>query len=280
MGQNDHDGNRDIGAAILMIDARGISACCWSRLLVAAKKFFLLRTGIMNRNALSILVVEDHPTIARQIVEFLDGLRWHTDYAATGSLAIELASREEYDVVLLDLNLPDIDGVEVCRKIKEQASRNVPILMLTARDAFEDKARGFQVGADDYLTKPFDLRELALRCEALARRRQLHTSSQGLRVGRLTLLQRDRRALYDNEPLALTQAGFKILFLLCSAQPHAVSRSALIHELWGADPPDSDALKSHIYALRKQLESVSGTNMIATIPQLGYRLVTRAGDDV
>lgn len=233
----------------------------------------------MNRNALSILVVEDHPTIARQIVEFLDGLRWHTDYAASGGLAIQLASREEYDLVLLDLNLPDIDGVEVCRAIKEQASRNVPVLMLTARDAFEDKARGFQSGADDYLTKPFDLRELALRCEALARRRQLHTS-QEMRVGSLILLRQDRRALYDNEPLALTQAGFKILFLLCSAQPHAVSRSALMHELWGADPPDSDALKSHIYALRKQLYSVSGTNLIATIPQLGYRLVTGAADHV
>ena len=233
----------------------------------------------MNRNALSILVVEDHPTIARQIVEFLDGLRWHTDYAATGGLAIELASREEYDLVLLDLNLPDIDGVQVCRAIKEQAYRNVPILMLTARDAFEDKARGFQSGADDYLTKPFDLRELALRCEALARRRQLHTS-QKMRVGRLTLVQRDRRAWYDNEPLALTQTGFKILFLLCHAHPHAVSRSALMHALWGADPPDSDALKSHIYALRKQLDSAGGTNMIATIAQLGYRLVTGAADHV
>ena len=233
----------------------------------------------MNRSALSILVVEDHPTIVRQIVEFLDGLRWHTDHAATGSLAIDLATREHYDVVLLDLNLPDIDGVDVCRAIKERAPRNVPILMLTARDAFEDKARGFHGGADDYLTKPFDLREVALRCEALARRGQLHVN-QEMRVGHLTLLPRDRRALYDGAPLSLTQAGFKILFLLCSAQPHAVSRSALMHALWGADPPDSDALKSHIYALRKQLESASGTNLIATIPQLGYRLIAEEGDHV
>lgn len=225
----------------------------------------------MNRSALSILVVEDHPTIARQVVEFLEGLRWHTDHAATGALAIGLATREEYDVVLLDLNLPDMDGLEVCRAIKQTAARNVPILMLTARDAFEDKARGFRGGADDYLTKPFDLRELALRCEALARRHQLHVSQQ-MQVGRLTLLPRERRALYDDAPLALTHAGFKILFLLCSAHPHAVSRSTLVHELWGADPPDSDALKSHVYALRRQLELASGMSLIATIPQLGYRL--------
>lgn len=236
----------------------------------------------MNPRTLSILVVEDHPTIARQIVAFLEGLTWQADHAATGALAIALATREAYDVVLLDLNLPDIDGVEVCRAIKAQAPRKLPVLMLTARDAFEDKARGFKSGADDYLTKPFDLRELALRCEALARRRDLHLD-QELRAGRLTLQLHDRRALLDGAPVALTQAGFRILTALCQAYPHAVSRSTLLHELWGADPPDSDALKSHVYALRKQLELVGGANMIATIPQLGYRLAPEAAgetDDV
>ena len=233
----------------------------------------------MNRRALSILVVEDHPTIARQIVAFLDALHWHTDHAATGRLAIDLATREEYDVILLDLNLPDIDGVDVCRAIKAQARRNVPILMLTARDAFEDKARGFHGGADDYVTKPFDLRELALRCEALARRDRLHPGIE-LRVGRLVLLPRERQAYYDEAPLTLTHAGFRILALLCKAHPHAVSRSALIHALWGADPPDSDALKSHIYALRKGLEAAGGMNLIATITQLGYRLTPGAVNDV
>lgn len=236
----------------------------------------------MNPRTLSILVVEDHPTIARQIVSFLEGLKWQTDHAATGALAIALATRTAYDVVLLDLNLPDIDGVEVCRAIKAQAPRKLPVLMLTARDAFQDKARGFRSGADDYLTKPFDLRELALRCEALARRPSLHVD-QELRAGRLTLLLRERRAMVDGAPVALTQAGFRILSALCTAYPHAVSRSTLLHELWGADPPDSDALKSHVYALRKQLELAGGANMIATIPQLGYRLTPMAAgatDDV
>jgi DNA-binding response OmpR family regulator len=225
----------------------------------------------MIRGSLTILVVEDHPTIARQIVEFLDGLKWQTDHAATGALAIELATREAYDVVLLDLNLPDLDGLEVCRAIKARAPRNVPVLMLTARDAFEDKARGFSEGADDYLTKPFDLRELALRCEALARRGQLHVHQQ-LQIGPLTLLPREKRALHNGAPLPLTLVGFRILLMMCSVHPHAVSRSALMHELWGANPPDSDALKSHIYALRKQLELAGDETMIVTIPQLGYRL--------
>ena len=225
----------------------------------------------MPRSPLSILVVEDHPTIARQIVDFLDGLKWHTDHAATGMLAIDLATREAYDVVLLDLNLPDMDGLDVCRAIKAGAPRNVPVLMLTARDAFEDKARGFHGGADDYVTKPFDLREVALRCEALARRGGLHVS-QELRVGPLTLMSRERRTLYRDAPVALTGAGFKILMALCTAHPQAVSRSTLMHELWGANPPDSDALKSHVYALRRQLEQAGAPDLITTIPQLGYRL--------
>lgn len=233
----------------------------------------------MNRSSLTILVVEDHPTIARQIVAFLEGLKWQTDHAATGALAIELATREAYDVVLLDLNLPDLDGLEVCRAIKARAPRNVPVLMLTARDAFEDKARGFKEGADDYLTKPFDLRELALRCEALARRGQLHVS-QEMRIGSLTLLPREKRALHNGAPVPLTQAGFKLLFMLCNAYPHALSRSALMHELWGTNPPDSDALKSHIYALRKQLDLAGAQTAIVTIPQLGYRLQLEAADRV
>lgn len=234
---------------------------------------------IMNCSPLNILVVEDHLTIASQIVSFLEGLRWQTDHAASGALAIDLATREPYDVVLLDLNLPDLDGLQVCRAIKARAPRNVPILMLTARDAFEDKARGFKEGADDYLTKPFDLRELALRCEALARRGQLHLE-QELRIGPLTLLLREKRALFHHAPLPLTQTGFKILLTLSSAHPHAVSRSSLLHDLWGAQPPHSDALKSHIYALRKQLDLAGAASMLLTIPQLGYRLIIDAQTDV
>ena len=222
-------------------------------------------------------MVEDHPVIARQVIAFMDGLHWQTDHAATGALAIALATREPYDVVVLDLNLPDIDGLDVCRAIKEKAPRNVPVLMLTARDAFDDKARGFNGGADDYLTKPFDLRELALRCEALARRGQLHREQQ-LAIGPLLLLAREQRAVHQGADLALTPAGFKILSALCEAHPRAVSRSALTHALWGANPPDSDALKSHIYALRKQLELASNAGMIVTIPQLGYRLQLPAAD--
>ena len=225
----------------------------------------------MSAAVLTVLLIEDHAGIARQIATFVDGLGWQLDHAGTGALGVRLATSHVYDVVLLDLNLPDIDGLQVCRAIKAGAPSNVPILMLTARDAYEDKARGFHDGADDYLTKPFDLRELALRCEALARRSQLHVHQQ-LRVGPFMLRAREGRAHYRDVALSLTQTGFKILMLLCREHPHAVARAALSAHLWGSEPPESDALKSHIYALRKQLEAAGGAGLLVTIPQLGYRL--------
>lgn len=230
----------------------------------------------MSAAVLTVLLIEDHAGIARQIAAFVDGLGWQLDHAGTGALGAQLATNNIYDVVLLDLNLPDIDGLQVCRAIKAGAPGNVSILMLTVRDAYEDKARGFHGGADDYLTKPFDLRELALRCEALARRSQLHVH-QEMRVGPLLLLAREGRAWYGAAPVSLTQSGFKILLLLCREHPHAVARSALIAQLWGSEPPDSDALKSHIHALRKQLERAGAAGLLVTIPQLGYRLAIAAG---
>nr|WP_314857625.1 response regulator transcription factor [uncultured Undibacterium sp.] len=226
---------------------------------------------------LKLLIVEDNPHIARQLGDFLSGLQWQVDFACEGKHAVQLASSEHFDVVLLDLNLPDIDGFQVCQQIKTQAPSNVPILMLTARDAFEDKAHGFATGADDYLTKPFDFREVALRCQALSRRQQLHVK-QEIQIGALRLYVRDMRAEYTDQVIPLTQVGFKILFLLAQKYPDAVSRSQILHDIWGDTPPQSDALKSHIYSLRKQLDNVAGYDLVRTVHSLGYQLVIH--DDV
>lgn len=226
---------------------------------------------------LKILLVEDNLTIARQVTAFLEGLSWSCDFASQGKLAVHLAQENAYDVVLLDLNLPDMDGLEVCRQIKSTAVSNMPVLMLTARDAFEDKAKGFADGADDYLTKPFDLRELALRCQALARRQQLHINKQ-ITLGPLLLLPREMRGSYQGQALGLTQIGFKILMLLVEQYPRAVSRSVILQSIWSDDLPESDVLKSHIYSLRKQLETMSGRKMLATIHQVGYQLLLNDND--
>lgn len=221
---------------------------------------------------MKIILVEDNGTIAAQLVGFFEGLDWTVDYARNGRLGIALASEAVFDVMILDLNLPDMDGLEVCRQLKSSLDYNLPVLMLTARDAFEDKALGYGEGADDYVTKPFDLRELKLRCEALARRQDLHKSSE-LVLGDLTLLVRSQEARRSGQALKLTSIGFRILLELAQAYPEPVTRSQLIHRLWGDDPPDSDALRSHVYSLRAALDKPFDTAMLKTLPNLGYRLV-------
>jgi DNA-binding response OmpR family regulator len=220
---------------------------------------------------LKILIIEDNPTIARQLGEFLSGHHWQVDFAQNAGLGIKLALEHIYDVVLLDLNLPDMDGLDVCEEIKSKANIIPPVLMLTARDSFHDKAAGFHRGADDYLTKPFDLRELVLRCEALARRHNLH-QPKTLQLGDLVLDTKNKIASHKAEKLELTSIGFQILEVLVKSYPDVCSRSILIHQLWGDDPPESDALKSHIYALRKILDKSFAKPMIKTLMNLGYQL--------
>ncbi len=220
---------------------------------------------------MKILLIEDNRTICRQVGEFLIGHNWEVDFAHTASLGIQLALEQIYDVVLLDLNLPDKDGLFVCEEIKRKADVTLPILMLTARDSFENKATGFRSGADDYLTKPFDLRELVLRCEALARRQLLH-KPKNITLGDLRLDTRTKTAAQNGLHLDLTSVGFRILELLVNSYPEAVSRAYITHHLWGDTPPESDALKSHIYALRKALGQPLGKLKITTVMNLGYKI--------
>lgn len=220
---------------------------------------------------MKILLIEDNQTISRQIGEFLSGHRWQVDFAHNARLGIQLALAEIYDVILLDLNLPDGDGLAVCEEIKGNAEVMPSILMVTARDSFEDKAAGFHRGADDYMTKPFDLRELVLRCEALARRHSLH-QPKTLVLGELELDCRTKTAKRQGALLELTSTGFRILELLARYYPEPASRSYIAHQLWGDTPPESDALKSHIYALRKSLDKPFARPMLKTVMNAGFKL--------
>lgn len=223
------------------------------------------------KNKMTALLIEDNQAIAKQIVNFLEGHGWTIDYSSTGKLGIELAVRLNFDVIILDLNLPDIDGFNVCKAIKQEANINPPILMLTARDSFEDKHKGFNLGADDYLTKPFDLRELALRCDALSRRTQLH-EEHIINHGQLSVDSRAHQATWHDQKIKLTKVGFIILKKLASEYPYPVSRSDIIDQVWGDEPPESNALKSHIYTLRKSFEEVGMRNILCTISNIGYQL--------
>ncbi|MEM9304244.1 MAG: response regulator transcription factor, partial [Pseudomonadota bacterium] len=149
--------------------------------------------------------------------------------------------------------------------------RHLPILMLTARDTLDDKIVGFEAGADDYLTKPFALEELLLRCHALGRRHQLHRDDV-LAIGDLAIDRRLRTATRAGQPLALNHTPFDILVALAEAHPAVMTRSELTDRIWGDDPPTSDALATHIYSLRQALDRPFDSPMLKTLHGVGFRL--------
>jgi DNA-binding response OmpR family regulator len=221
---------------------------------------------------LRLLLIEDQSDLAANILDFFEGLGHSVDYASDGASGLSLALSESFDVVILDILLPRIDGWEVCRRIRSEAAVHIPLLMLTARDALDDKLRGFELGADDYLTKPFALDELHARCLALGRRRDLQRD-QVLVIGTLSVDIRKREAMRDSVVLNVTKKGFEILRVLAEAYPGAVTRSELVAQLWGEDWPDSDALRSHIYALRQVLDQGFERPMLKTVHGVGFQLV-------
>ncbi|MBU1310446.1 MAG: response regulator transcription factor [Gammaproteobacteria bacterium] len=220
---------------------------------------------------LSVLVIEDTPEIGREVCDFLATQGMQVDYAATGGLGLSLAQQQHYDVIVLDVMLPDINGVAVCKTLKQSCDPLPAVLMLTARDSITDKSLGFDAGADDYLTKPFDLTELLLRCQALARRHQLH-QSKTIVIGELAVNEKQQLAERQGQHLKLSSTDFAILLLLVQAYPNAVSRQQLVNKIWGDDTPDSDVVRSHIYTLRQALDKPFATPMLATLHGIGFKL--------
>lgn len=226
----------------------------------------------MNQSiALHVLLIEDESSIAKNIAEYMEQKGHIFDFASQGKLGLDLALQTYYDLIILDLNLPVMDGLEVCQQLRKQADRHIPILMLTARDSIEDKVTGFQVGADDYLTKPFALQELEVRCLALSKRHLLDSKDR-LELGPLKLDVKTKNATRDGKPLALSTMGFKILSVLAQAYPQVVSRSELSHKLWGDEPTESDALRSHIYQLRTVLDKPFAYPLLKTLHGVGFTL--------
>ncbi|MCC2616241.1 response regulator transcription factor [Aestuariibacter halophilus] len=234
----------------------------WQRLKTASET-------LMDK--LSVLLIEDSRAIATEIYDFLEQQGMTVDYAETGHDGLRLATRHAYDVIVLDVMLPDISGVTVCQHIKAQCDPIPPVLLLTARDSLSDKSDGFAAGADDYLTKPFEQVELALRCRALGRRQQLHGAQQRV-IGELVVNDKQQWASRAGDVLPLSSTDFAILCALAQAYPNAVSRQQLINQVWGDDFPDSDVLRSHIYTLRQALDKPYATAMLKTIHGIGFRL--------
>ena len=221
-------------------------------------------------DAITVLVVEDNRAIQANIADYFAMQGAVVDFALHGRQGVELALAHYYDVIVLDLTLPQLDGLDVCSLLRQQANRHIPILMLTARDSLQHKLDGFAAGADDYLVKPFDLAELWARVQVLARRylQQHHV----LTLGNVRLNRHLHQVHCDSGLMALKPVAFKLLSILLETHPRPVSRSELCSKIWGDEPTESDALRSHLYQLRKTLQQHGASLTIETQLGVGYAL--------
>ena len=225
-----------------------------------------------------ILIIEDNPDIAGNIGDFLE-LQGHlTDFAGDGVLGLQLATENTFDAIILDINMPRMDGFEVCRRLREEYQLDTPVLMLTARDSLADKVTGFQMGAWDYLVKPFELQELQMRLDAL-KLRKAPNHARILSVGDLTLNLDKWQAVREDQELDLHRASLRLLEMLMRTSPNAVSRQELEFLLWGEQPPGSDPLRSHMYELRRELDKPFEFKMLITMRGIGFRLRAEGGDN-
>jgi DNA-binding response OmpR family regulator len=233
----------------------------------------------MNPTPRRILVVEDERTIAESIAARLRAEGYLVELAYDGPGAVEAASARRPDLVVLDIMLPGLDGLEVCRRI--QANRPVPVLMLTARDDETDLLVGLAVGADDYLTKPFSMRELTARIAVLLRRveRAAQVAGQGgtpdtapIVIGDLEINRAERRVRRGGTEAHLTPTEFDLLVHLAGRPRTVLPRERLLTEIWGwADVSGTRTVDSHIKALRRKL----GADLIRTVHGVGYALEAR-----
>jgi DNA-binding response OmpR family regulator len=219
-----------------------------------------------------ILLIEDNHDIAAMVGDHLEHSGYDVDFAADGITGLHLAVTEDFDAVILDLMLPGMDGLDICRKLRTEAGKTTPILMLTARDTLEDKVAGLDAGADDYLVKPFDLEELNARLRAMLRRSGGEVAAEVLRVGELEINTGTLQVRRRGQLINLTPIGMKLLIALMKASPKVLSRRALEREVWGDIAPDSDALRSHLYNLRKAIDKPFEESMLHNVPGMGYRL--------
>ncbi len=218
-----------------------------------------------------LLVIEDHKDILANISEYFSLKGWEVTGALDGLTGLHHAVTGNYDAIILDLMLPGMDGILICKALRENTKHQVPILMLTARDELKDRISGFSVGADDYIVKPFSLAELLARVEAIARR-FTGLKKQVIQVHDLT---------YDLDSLEVRRAGkllklnptnMVILELLMRKSPNVVKRGEFEQAVWAGNIPDTDSLRTNIYVLRKTIDRSYDEPLLHTVHGMGYKL--------
>jgi DNA-binding response OmpR family regulator len=228
----------------------------------------------MGSTGQRLLLVEDDLDLAESIGDFLARRGWQVAHARHGALALRLAAADRPAVIILDRAMPGLDGIAVCRALRSGPLAAVPILMLTAADSLPERLEGFAAGVDDYLVKPFAPAELEARLTALIRRSgtALLGGAGVLRYAGLELDPATREVRHAGHPVELTRMGFSILEILLRHAPAVVPRAQLERELWGDEPPGSDALRSHVFALRTALDAAGGAALLRTHRGIGYQI--------
>ena len=221
---------------------------------------------------LSVLLVEDHRQLAQTVVEFLEQEGALVDYASDTTLARTLVQEHHYDILVLDVMLPGEDGYSFCQYLRKELSLDTPVIFMTARDQLDDKLEGFARGGDDYIVKPFALPELVARVQALVRRERREVAPNLLTVADLQLDPARQEVRREGQLLKLSPTAFRILRILMRESPKVVSREQLEHELWGDLVPDSDALRSHLYNLRKAVDKQFEHALLETLPGVGFSI--------
>jgi DNA-binding response OmpR family regulator len=218
-----------------------------------------------------VLVIEDNSDLVANLYDFLEPRGYVVDAAYDGRSGLRLVRDNDYDVVILDLRLPDMDGQDVCSRLRDNGL-DMPVLMLTARDTLEDKLEGFSRGADDYLVKPFAMQELDVRLTALVRRARRGQPQALLRVADLVMDPATLQVERGGRPISLPPIPVKILTLLMRHSHRVVSRREIERYIWGDIRPDSDALRVHMSVLRSAIDKPFDTQLLRTVHRIGYQL--------
>lgn len=220
---------------------------------------------------MKILVIEDNKDILVNIVDYLSINNHDVDCVQNGLVGFRLATENLYDLIVLDIMLPGMDGLDICAALQAEPRKTPPIIMLTARDSVDDRIKGLKAGADDYLIKPFSLAELLARIEAVVRRSSGSTQHL-LQVDDLIYNLDSYEVTREGVSLKLTPQALKILEVLMKESPNVVRREVLERQVWGDEVPDNDILRSHIHQLRQIIDKPFAKSLIHTVPKLGYKI--------
>ncbi|MGH1539468.1 MAG: response regulator transcription factor [Arenicella sp.] len=219
-----------------------------------------------------VLIVEDNIALAQNLNDYFNGENYTLDFASDGLTALNLIANNTYDVIALDINLPGVNGFEICHRLRSDMQSNTPVIMMTASGEIESKVEGFQFGADDYIVKPFQLRELQLRIDALYKRSNgIGTSI--IKIENLTFNQGTLEVCLDGlYTIELSGMGANIFQVIIHGYPNYIAYGELRHKLWGDRELDVNVLRTHVYSLRKTLKEGLGQELIKTVHGRGYKL--------